>query len=112
MGDSLSDVRCRVVRSWCGSSNTFGGADYTGELMSKVPLRITDRMNRDAGTTPATVGDISVLANVSCSQTADASLGSTCALDTSVNAIIPGAVVTGERAIWETGQIEVLDAGP
>ena len=30
---------------------------------------------------------------------------------TSLNALIPGAVVAGERALWQFGQFEVFDGG-
>jgi hypothetical protein len=30
---------------------------------------------------------------------------------TTADATVPGAVVEGKRAIWELGQIEVLDGG-
>ena len=36
-------------------------------------------------------------------------VGSTCQLDTTVEALVPGAVVEKRRAIWELGAIRVHD---
>jgi hypothetical protein len=42
----------------------------------------------------------------------DATIGAHCALNTTMNALIPGVAAGGERAIWQLGQVEVKDAGP
>jgi hypothetical protein len=41
----------------------------------------------------------------------DLSTGSLCAVDTSIDAVIPGMVRSGNRAILEMGQVGVRDAG-
>jgi len=38
-------------------------------------------------------------------------VGSTCAVSTSANAVMPGSVIAGKRAIWELGQVQVFDGG-
>ena len=38
-------------------------------------------------------------------------MGSTCAVSTSLEAIVPGAVKEGKRAVWQMGQIQVYDGG-
>jgi hypothetical protein len=48
---------------------------------------------------------------VPCAGTADTTVGATCAITTTVDAVLPGTVSEGKRAIWELGQIEVLDGG-
>jgi hypothetical protein len=83
-------------------------ADYTGELELRPVLRITDRRS-DGG--DATVQDTPFPIPVPCAGTADTSIGSSCDVDTSVNAVVPGAVREGDRAIWELGQVQVLDGG-
>ncbi len=50
--------------------------------------------------------------DVTCSSTADPAVGATCALNTAMNALVPGAVRKGDRAVWELGTIEVYDGGP
>jgi hypothetical protein len=39
-------------------------------------------------------------------------VGSTCAANTTVDAIVPGTIVEGRRSVWQLGQVEVKDAGP
>jgi hypothetical protein len=46
---------------------------------------------------------------VPCTTTADTTVGSTCGTTTSLNTLIPGAVVAGKRAIWELRKMEVRD---
>ena len=43
--------------------------------------------------------------------TADTTIGSTCAVSTSANAVTPGAVKSGKRAVWGLGQVQVYDGG-
>ena len=49
---------------------------------------------------------------IDCSPTASTSIGSTCALTTTGNAIIPGLVVEGRRSVWQLGDVLVFDGGP
>ena len=48
---------------------------------------------------------------IQCSATPD-DVGGACAVDTSANAIVPGAVRDGQRAIVQLSQIRVNDGGP
>jgi hypothetical protein len=85
--------------------------DYAGELSASASVRITDKYN---GTFPAdsgTVSDIPLPFTVPCTTNTDANVGSTCALDTTVEALVPGAIREKARAIWELGQVEVRDGG-
>jgi len=43
--------------------------------------------------------------------TATTAPGSSCGVNTSANALVPGAVVDGKRSVIEVGQIEIYDAG-
>ena len=47
-----------------------------------------------------------------CVPTPDPSVGSTCAVNTSANAVLPRSVKEGQRTIWQLGSIEVYDGGP
>jgi hypothetical protein len=38
-------------------------------------------------------------------------MGSVCNATTTANTLAPGAVVAGKRAIWELGQLQLLDRG-
>jgi hypothetical protein len=87
--------------------------DYAGELQLDAALRITDKSN---GTTPtggtdSGTGDTSVPATVPCATTASTSIGSTCSLATTFDAITPGVVPEGKRSIWEFGKVNVFDGG-
>jgi hypothetical protein len=39
-------------------------------------------------------------------------VGSTCAVSTTANAVVPSSVQGSTRAIWELGRLEVYDGGP
>lgn len=88
--------------------------DYTGEIRETTTLRITDRRSGPAGNgnDDATMVDVPLSVDVTCSATADAAVGAACSIETAVNALVPGAVREGDRAIWEVGSVEVYDGGP
>ena len=48
---------------------------------------------------------------VPCATTASPSVGGTCSLSTTFNAVVPGTVVEGKRALWQLGQLKVNDGG-
>jgi Tol biopolymer transport system component len=103
---SDKDVRCQGASGGC--SGTL--ADYTGDLMLQVNAKISDR--NSAGNLGATTLSYPVRASVPCTGTADTTVGSTCSLTSSLDAVIgAGAVVEQKRAIWELGQVQVLDGG-
>ena len=86
-------------------------ADYTGELQAILNLRITDNSNGPTLADPATTFDSPLAVTVPCSGTPAGTIGSTCSMTTTVDAVAPGAVLEGRRAIWQLGQIEVTDGG-
>jgi WD40-like Beta Propeller Repeat len=89
-------------------------SDYPGELRLELPLRITDRFNRPHPnvTGPGTVADTSFYATVPCTTTpSDALTGSTCALTSTADAILPATVREGARSVWGLGQIKLHDGG-
>jgi predicted acyl esterase len=102
VGVSMTDVR-----------NSSDLSDYTGELSVRNSVRVTDKQN---GTTNngATVQDFPFPVTVPCAATgppSDTSIGSTCSVSTSFDAVMPGAVPEGARSIWQLGQVEVFDGG-
>jgi hypothetical protein len=85
-------------------------SDYTGGLQEIVTWRLTDHLNGSALNESATMLDIPFPANMPCGATlSDA--GATCGLQTSANAVVPGAIKTGKRAVVELGQVQVYDGG-
>jgi hypothetical protein len=113
---NITDVRCKVGTTACGSSNTQAGPDYTGELQVSLVIRISDHWNAPAaggGGDAATVIDVPLLANFSCTATASADVGSTCILNTTVDSLYQAeAVRDGKRTIVALEQPQVRDGGP
>jgi hypothetical protein len=75
-------------------------------------VRITDRANGPGEDENGTVTDTLLELPVTCVGTASATIGGRCALNTTLDALIPGAVRENKRAIWQLGQVSALDAGP
>jgi len=108
----LNDIRCTSGR--CGNSNASGPADYSGQMRFALTLRHTDHFNAASpggGPEPATMQDIPIEASFTCAQTASTSTGSTCGMQTTLNAVIPGSIKDAKRAIWETDDLRVYDGG-
>jgi hypothetical protein len=84
-------------------------ADYTGELHEVSTLRLTDRANGTGDT--GTVQDLPIGVTAPCTATADPATGADCGVSTTINAVMPGAVVEGNRSIWNIGQVQVYDGG-
>ena len=97
---SLTDVRVQ------GSL-----ADYTGQLQARPQIRITDRLNGPATNEPATGNEVELPVTVPCTTTGDTTVGSTCAITTTFDAVTPGAVPEGKRSIWALDQARVYDGG-
>jgi hypothetical protein len=98
---TLTDVRQKV-----------GLADYTGELQVDASVRITDRLNGPSQTEPATGTATNFPVTVPCAATASTTVGSTCSVSTTFNAVVPGAIVESQRAIWQMAETKVFDGGP
>ena len=89
--------------------------DYGGELHMLLPARVTDRSNSfspsDPAEQPATVTDTQLAVTVPCAPTADTTVGATCTVDTTADAVAPGFVTESKRSIWQLGQVQVYDGG-
>ncbi len=67
-----------------------------------------------ATTAPREVGtgqDTSFAVTVPCTGTAGTGVGSTCSIDTTADAVLPGVVKEIRRSIWQLGQVQVFDGG-
>jgi hypothetical protein len=113
------------VRSGSPTGADYETTDNLGHdlsLVGTIPgqargtgLQITDRNNTTdsgQGDQAATVIPLPFPIPLNCTTTADPSVGSTCAVQTTANSIAPGSVAEGNRAIWELGQFGLLDQGP
>jgi hypothetical protein len=88
--------------------------DYTGQFEVALGVRQTDRDGTNSagnGPASATLVDFPLHFAVSCAPTADTTVGSTCDIDTSANAITPGMVVGSHRTIWQLQEVQVFDGG-
>jgi hypothetical protein len=106
---SLKDVRCKAGVTACGPTNAVSGADYTGQVQMRSVLRIIDRYNG-----PGEVGvgqDTPFGATVPCVATSSTSIGSTCTLDTTADAILAGMVKETRRSVWQVDEVQVFDGG-
>jgi hypothetical protein len=86
-------------------------ADYGGELLVEQVVQITDRFNGPAQNESGTVQASPYLFAVPCAATTSTTVGGTCSLSSTFNAILPGSVVEGGRSIWELGETLVFDGG-
>lgn len=102
LATTVTDVRNRV-----------GLTDYAGELQARLPIRITDLDNPppSGGSGAATTQDGTFAFTVPCVPTADPATGSTCSVSTTADAVTPGVIEESQRAVWQLGQIDVLDGG-
>ena len=105
---SLGDVRCKALIAACA-----GGAlsDYTGELLARARLRVTDRLNGSSGNEPATVSDFTFPVTIPCNPTTSTATGSLCSVTTTANTVTPGAIKDTKRANAELDQMQVDDGG-
>ena len=88
------------------------GADYTGRLGVRVDLQITDQRNAPEQPEAGTTQTFPLEFAVQCVATVATTLGGDCTQTTSMNALLPGAVIERKRSVWELGQMVVRDAGP
>ena len=113
---SATDLRCFFMSQVpaCGPQNAADGDDYTGELQGALNLRITDKNNtpHPGGPGAGTVQDASITFAIPCIATSATFIGGQCDVNTSVDALVPGAVAEGRRSIWQIGQVQVFDGGP
>jgi hypothetical protein len=99
---SITDVRCQGVSGGC----TGALADYTGQLYVFAGFRVTDKNNGPTGVGPSangTTSDLTVDFPVQCTATPSTSEGATCAVTTSIDAVLGSSNVIAEqkRGIWE-----------
>jgi hypothetical protein len=86
--------------------------DYAGEIRMNVAVRVTDKNNapHPGGSGPGT-GLFFLGWTVPCRTTAVTTRGSDCLLATTADALVPGMVKEGARAIWQFHKVRVYDGG-
>src|SRR5436190_8817284 len=100
---TITDVRCLPATSAavCGTANAADGPDYSGQLQDEIGLRITDHGLTQIGDNQGTLVDIPFPAALNCAATASTTIGGACGVNSSMNAILPGGVVAGNRMVFE-----------
>jgi len=124
--DPTNGNQADVLLSGSGTdvrSGSATGPDYnpvaSGPDMNSVgKVRISDHFNTTSGqpcssttSCPATVQDLDFMVPVSCTPTADPSIGSTCSVSTTANTLIPSLVVENRQSVVQGFRIRLTDAG-
>jgi hypothetical protein len=110
-GTEANEADVRVATSLSDIRKQGTLADYTGELSVEQIVQTTDRANGAPRDEPGTVQPSPFRFTVPCAATSDTTVGASCSLNSSLNAIVPGSVVEGERSIRELGEVDVFDGG-
>jgi len=88
-------------------------ADYIGQLQASSAIRITDGDSAaSAGAPVATAQDGTFAWTIPCTATPSTTIGSTCSVTTTADAVTPGVIKEGMRSVWQLGQVQVFDGGP
>jgi hypothetical protein len=114
---SISDVRCLKPVPGC----SVAGADYTGSLITRTTLRLTDHAGGGFHATNATGAPPNVVATTqdtgfgvldpgSCAATVGPT-GSNCQLSTTFNAVLPGTAYEQDRVVVSVFAVSVRDLG-
>ena len=98
-GFSLTDVRV---------AGTL--ADYGGDLQALLDVRLTDGASGPSQSEARPSRTCRFRSRCRAPRRGTAA-GSTCAVATSFDAVVPGSVQERKRAIWALDQVEVLDGG-
>jgi hypothetical protein len=107
---TADEADARLVASLTDVRRKSDLADYAGELQARSALRITDRFNGPSES--GTVQDIDFAFTVPCVTTGATTVGSTCSVTTTADALAAGTVKENRRSIWQLGQVRVYDGGP
>ena len=106
---SITDVRCASTNAACPGGP---GSDYGGVLLAVSAIRATDKLNGVFGSGAGTAADVPFDIPITCTVTSATTAGSTCAVNTSADALYPGIAREQSRSVWQLGELRVHDAGP
>jgi hypothetical protein len=105
---AMSDIHCRTTNPACPGAP---GSDFTGQVLVRTSVQISDKLNGPAETESATVQEVPIEIPVQCVAIAG-NEGGRCNVTTSLESLYPGAILDAKRAIWEFGEVTVRDPGP
>ncbi|MGH2978898.1 MAG: hypothetical protein ACRDLQ_04590 [Solirubrobacterales bacterium] len=106
----ITDVHCQGVSAGCPGP----GEDYSGTVEARIPIQATDHFNGTdpgGGAEPGTVQLVNFTFPVSCTATADPTIGSTCARSIGYIEELGPAINDGRRTLWEFGPLQLWDGG-
>jgi len=96
------------VRNGSPTGTDYNDPDGQPDLTEQLVVKMTDLYSTDG---PATVSNQPFQIPIDCVPTADTTIGSACSVNTTLNALVPGAVRNGKSAVWEVKEIQVFDQG-
>jgi hypothetical protein len=108
---NADEADVKVVASVTDVKKRSDGTDYVGPVLLTSKLRVTDKSNGVAGE-PATVQDAEFQVPVNCISTIDNTIGSTCSVNTTADALVPGYILETRRTIFALESVTMKDAGP
>jgi DNA-binding beta-propeller fold protein YncE len=111
-GTPADEADIGIAASATDVQSSSNGSDYTGELLLRSQLRITDLANGPSGADAATVQDIDFSAPVACTATINPAAGSICNVESSVDTLVPGFAQEGKHTVISTLSVTLTDAGP
>ena len=104
-----ADVRIEATAT--DVSLKSNGSDYDRRVLLATKLRLTDRSGGYTGTSSVTVQDFNFSVPILCAPTGGPE-GSNCNANTTVDTLLPGAVLEGKRSILSVADIALRDVGP
>ena len=110
----INDQYCRPAFTATCTNTGEVLNDFVGGLNVQLEFRLTDHWNAipsGGGPDPATVIDFPVPWAVSCAPVGPGTPGGQCIANTSLNALIPGAIISTKRMSWEVLTLVVQDGG-
>jgi hypothetical protein len=101
---TLTDVRCTMPgQGNCAGAPATAGELYNGKVLMRIVLRMTDRLNGPTQN-PGSAIDTAFPVGLQCAS-------GSCNSTTSADSVYPNVVQEQRRAVWQLGQVEVLDGG-
>jgi uncharacterized protein len=110
-GTPADEADLGIIASTSDVLNAGDGSDYSGQVILRTKIRITDRANGASGATAGTVQDSDFSLPMDCVPTASAAIGATCSISTTADTLVPGFAREGARTVLGGFSAEVMDVG-
>jgi hypothetical protein len=110
-GTGTDEADVQLAASSTDVRLSSGLADYTGELQARVDLQVTDRSSGPGADEPATLQVFSYRFAVPCQATVSTTVGGSCAVTTTADALVAGTVKEEVRTVWQLDAVRLFDGG-